>query len=782
MFAIKNFLRVVNYRPCFVGLHSLSRVSGVRENALLPCLYFNQVRGKRKSFESLFKSDTDVPTPTKKPVSDSPKHLTPREINTILTDFIRKPEIRNLAADRGLNAKHLRLAFVRFRALCLSGSNLPVELEIVLSDIMVGAALPDDLFGQFMAFAMKIYPHIQCKEELSRICDLRDPAAWYPLARAAGRKIIFHAGPTNSGKTYHALEKFMEAKASVYCGPLKMLANEVYQKTREKGIDCDLATGDERVYCNPENVPCDRVSCTVEMAPLQEVFDVAIIDEIQMLQDPQRGWAWSRALLGIAAKEVHVCGEPAAIPLVRNLLATAGETVEIREYKRLTGLTIENSALQTLSNVRPGDCLVCFNKRDLFKITKELEALGHRVAVIYGSLPPGAKLMQCKKFNDDVDPCNVMVATDAIGMGLNLNIRRIIFVSLKKIDTKSDGKRSLESISVSQALQIAGRAGRFGTQYEQGHVTTLRDKDLNKLKSMLSSFPEPPEKAGLHPTAEQIEMFAYHLPDTSLQSILEIFTELSQMDDSLYFLCNIESFKFLAEKIDSLNLPLRARYTFCCAPVNIKDTIVVSMVLRMAREYSHNKVMTAQWLSRQIQWPPPVPSSIADMTKLESLHDVFDVYMWLSIRFPDLFQESSDVKKMKTTLDDIIVKGLDSLSRLMSNAGSDGAPYQVFNEMFEETSFRPPKVPNETKTERAYVNLTPGTLAHELVQSGNISLETLDRLKGNWAHNEMSSQKETQSDPDRSSTSAGEPGGLSLETLDRLKSEWKQELSKDEKK
>ncbi len=68
---------------------------------------------------------------------------------------------------------------MRFRSHCLTEKHLPVELEIILNDILVGAAHPDDLFGQFMDFAMKLYPHLLCKEELARICDLRDPSSWF---------------------------------------------------------------------------------------------------------------------------------------------------------------------------------------------------------------------------------------------------------------------------------------------------------------------------------------------------------------------------------------------------------------------------------------------------------------------------------------------------------------------------------------------------------------------------------------------------------------------------
>jgi ATP-dependent RNA helicase SUPV3L1/SUV3 len=86
--------------------------------------------------------------------------------------------------------------------------------------------------------------------------------------------------------------------------------------------------------------------------------------------------------------------------------------------------------------------------------------MGKDCAVIYGSLPPGTKLAMSERFNDPKHPCKIMVATDAIGMGLNLNIRRIIFYSLNKIHLLEDGNREMKVISVSQALQIAGRAGK----------------------------------------------------------------------------------------------------------------------------------------------------------------------------------------------------------------------------------------------------------------------------------------------------------------------------------
>lgn len=125
-------------------------------------------------------------------------------------------------------------AFASFRRFCLEAANLPAELHIVISDILQNSRHCDDLYPYFMAHARDVYPHLNCMDDLRKISDLRTPANWYPEARKKARKVVFHAGPTNSGKTYNAMKRFLEAKSGVYCGPLKMLATEVFNKSNEK--------------------------------------------------------------------------------------------------------------------------------------------------------------------------------------------------------------------------------------------------------------------------------------------------------------------------------------------------------------------------------------------------------------------------------------------------------------------------------------------------------------------------------------------------------------------
>ncbi|KAF5284437.1 hypothetical protein FQR65_LT13543 [Abscondita terminalis] len=496
----------------------------------------------------------------------------------------------------------------------------------------------------------------------------------------------------------------MAAKSGVYCGPLKLLATEVFNKTNENGTPCDLVTGEERSYADPSKQASSHVACTVEMTSLTTPSD-----------------------------EIHVCGEPGTVDLLQQLCLTTGEDVEVRKYKRLTELQVQDSALGNIENVQPGDCIVCFSKNDIYSVSRSIEAIGKEVAVIYGGLPPGTKLAQAAKFNDPDNSCKVLVATDAIGMGLNLSIRRVIFYSLIKLVVNEKGEKEMDTISVSQALQIAGRAGRYGTQWEKGFVTTFKPEDLNTLRALLSQTPDPITQAGLHPTADQIELYAYHLPNATLSNLMDIFVNLCTVDDSLYFMCNIEDFKFLADMIQHVPLPLRARYVFCCAPINKKMPFVCTMFLKFARQYSKNEAITFNWLCRNIGWPWQTPRTIIDLVHLEAVFDVLDLYLWFSYRFMDLFGEGQLVRDMQKELDAIIQQGVVQLTRLLRNSEtgiSSGAAAAL-----DEDEFAINRNKQNYLREQKAASIGRGRLTERLLAQGLLTPNMLQELKKEWTAN-----------------------------------------------
>lgn len=696
---------------------------------------YHQIRQKKddSSLSSLF-----VPVPIKPNTDDInvgvelTGNLNKSDLLKVLNKFYQKKEVKALLIENGLDQYLQHQAYVSFRRYCLEAQNLPADIHVVFSDILQGAGNVSDIFPYFLRHAKMMFPHLDCMDDLKKISDLRLPANWYPEARAINRKIIFHAGPTNSGKTYHALERFITSKSGVYCGPLKLLANEVFNKSNNRGTPCDLVTGEERNFADPSGNASNHVSCTVEMTSVINPYEVAVIDEIQMIRDPQRGWAWTRALLGLKAEEIHLCGEAGAIDLVKQISLTTGEDLEVRNYKRLTPLKIEDTAVGSLEKVVPGDCIVCFSKNDIYSVSRGIEATGREVAVIYGGLPPGAKLAQAAKFNDPDNSCKILVATDAIGMGLNLSIKRVIFYSLIKATMNEKGEREMDTISVSSALQIAGRAGRYGTQWPEGSVTTFKPEDLPTLQNLLSSQPDPITQAGLHPTAEQIELYAYHLPNSTLSNLMDIFVNLSTVDDSLYFMCQTEDFKFLADMIQHVPLPLRARYLFCCAPINKKMPFVCTMFLKFARQYSKNEMITFDWLCRTIGWPLQPPKTILDLVHLEAVFDVLDLYLWLSYRFTDLFNQPDLVRDMQRELDQIIQQGIVQLTRLLRNSetGISSGTAAIDDDEFSMSRQKQSYLRGQKS-----MTLGKGKLTERLLAQGILTPTMLQELKKEWNKN-----------------------------------------------
>lgn len=293
-------------------------------------------------------------------------------------------------------------------------------------------------------------------QRLKSLTKMDSPAQMYPFTRAMKRKIICHLGPTNSGKTYAAVEELKrsvmcnssggEGFSAVYCAPLRLLAQEMYDKMNGAGIKCSLRTGEvskmPKITQNPEETATNIdklyekfdwnsapvVSCTVEMLNMRKIYSVAVIDEIQMIADDQRGWAFTQALLGCNAERLYLCGEAAARPLIEKIIAETGEEVEFVGFDRLTPLQLMPAALKT--SFEAGDCIVTFSRKSIFRLKREIEQFLNRkspklradkkVAVVYGALPAENRALQAAKFNDENSDVDILVASDAIGMGLNL--------------------------------------------------------------------------------------------------------------------------------------------------------------------------------------------------------------------------------------------------------------------------------------------------------------------------------------------------------------------------
>ena len=276
-----------------------------------------------------------------------------------------------------------------------------------------------------------------------------------PERRVQPDSVVAHLGPTNSGKTYHALEVLKERGRGVYAGPLRMLAQEAHRRlSADLGADAvGLVTGEERV-----NDTAPIICCTVEMAPSSG--EVLVLDEVQWADDPERGSAWTRLLLAGNYREILLLGALDAEPLVLHAFPAA----EVKVFERI--LPLEFVGERSLRGLTPGTVVVAFSRKAVLALAGEINRLHpDRVSVLYGAMPLSSRREEIDRFLSGRS--DVTVATDVLGHGVNLPCETLLFAETTKFDGES--RRDLLPWELGQ---IAGRAGRFGL-VERGHVGTL---------------------------------------------------------------------------------------------------------------------------------------------------------------------------------------------------------------------------------------------------------------------------------------------------------------------
>ena len=130
---------------------------------------------------------------------------------------------------------------------------------------------------------------------------------------------------------------------------------------------------------------------------------------------------------------------------------------------------------------------------------------------------------------------------------------------------------------------------------------------------------------GLNPTADQIELFAFHLPDAPLSNLIDVFVSLSKIDDDKFFMCNLDDLKFLADTIQHIPIPIKQKYVLCCSPINNKEPFACSMFLKVARQFSNNEPITFNWFCTHLGWPLKTPETVAQLAHMETVHEVCDM-------------------------------------------------------------------------------------------------------------------------------------------------------------
>ena len=299
----------------------------------------------------------------------------------------------------------------------------------------------------------------------------------YPMARQMKRRFIVHSGPTNSGKTWQALQDLKQAENGVYLAPLRLLAYEVYESFMEDNVPCSMVTGEEALYTQGARI----ISSTCEMADFSDQYDVAVIDECQMAADLQRGSSLTAAILGLRAKTIHLCCSPESAGLLCRLIELCQDEYEVVDHYRKTKLSCQKRNFKFPQDVQKGDAIIVFGKRKVHAAAAELQQKKVKVSMIYGALPYSVRQSEAKKFR--TGQTDVLVSTDAVGMGMNLPIKRVVLLE----QSKFDGCR-LRELENPEIRQICGRAGRFGI-YDEGFAAGA--ESWRMIQNALTETPQP---------------------------------------------------------------------------------------------------------------------------------------------------------------------------------------------------------------------------------------------------------------------------------------------------
>lgn len=434
----------------------------------------------------------------------------------------------------------------KFEDITRNKKNYETYLKSGVISILITKLLPEMILSEFD----KVFP--------------ANPKNEYREARQFKRKIYLHLGETNTGKTYNAVQRLKEAKNGVYLSPLRILALENYERLNKEGVKCNLVTGEEEIIVEG----AEHVSCTIEKLNADNEYEVAIIDEIQMINDDQRGAAWTRALLALKSKEIHICGAINTKELIMKIIEDCEDEYEVREYKRDIPLTVENENF-TYRNVQKGDGIVAFSKKKVLELAAFYSNLGIKSSLIYGDLPPEVRKKQYEQFLKGES--TILISTDAIGMGVNLPIKRIIFMDIKKFDGNE-----IRYLTSQEVKQIAGRAGRKGI-YDVGYVASF-GHEQQFLEESLSVEDEVIEKAVLGPSEEILK-----INNLSLREKLALWVTKEEKIP-FYRKMDITEYLLILDSIKAYKLDERTQWRILKVPFNVSNPDIMNTFLNYMDE------------------------------------------------------------------------------------------------------------------------------------------------------------------------------------------------------
>lgn len=455
----------------------------------------------------------------------------------------------------------------------------------------------------------------------------------FEVARRMPRKFIALLGPTNSGKTHRAMEVLAKASSGVYLAPLRLLALENFERLQQacphgEPLKVSLVTGEERRIAEGGT----HVASTVEMLDTRTRVEVAVIGEIQMLADRDRGSAWTAAVCGAPASVVYLLGAPEARRAVEALAARLEVPLEIHVLKRMGPLSMEPTAVRKLRNLQRGDAVIAFSRRDVLMWRDMVTEMGLSVATIYGNLAPEVRRAQAERFRDG--SADVVVATDALSMGLNLRISRIVMTTTVKFNGVEE-----EEISASLARQIAGRAGRYGV-HDEGFVTGYDDDTHEVMRALLREKIAPLSATGFSvaPSLEHLHRISAITGETSLAKLLKRFMHNIDVPDGFFFPRITDEQAERALWLDTLPLSVAEKFMMSLVPVSTKVPSLQRAWEQWAQALSKKRVTKLQEEQDDLYG--------RNLQEVEDSCRLYSAYAWLSYRAPEYFPSVNQAQSL----------------------------------------------------------------------------------------------------------------------------------------
>ncbi|RRU72993.1 RNA helicase [Stutzerimonas xanthomarina] len=459
----------------------------------------------------------------------------------------------------------------------------------------------------------------------------------YP-ARRLTRRWTALLGPTNSGKTHRSIEAMAAAGHAIYLSPLRLMALENQERIESMGVPCSLVTGEEEIIREGATHFC----CTVEEFARfrHQHWDVVVVDEVQMMADPQRGWAWVDAPVSAHTPKLMMTGPALIEPSLRTLCELCEDQLQVQRTKRLSPVEVSKRST-TLERLEPGSLLVAFSRKLVLELKGMLESVGKSVSVVYGALSPEVRREQARRFREG--EADIMVATDAVGMGLNLPAHTLCFYT----DEKFDGIQNRQ-LKVQEVKQIGGRAGRFG-HHDSGEITALDPQTLKSIRRLFNSPDAPVDLSQfqVRPSIDHLSAISELMGEPSLLRAWLTFNRNINYGEAFISVLPDELAEWI-ELIDDPKIPLWLRWTFACTPIRGGFDSPASQHAQ-------------RWIKRVAEGHAiPMPKLLlgSDLASLESTLHVVETYLHLSRSLPEHFPEHDDGEDARKLLNDAITREL----------------------------------------------------------------------------------------------------------------------------